>query len=372
MDDARIELEARERRDSDVEVEPLQSEVDDYESSPAEYEISTYPADFTLEVLWSKWKAEDIIVPQFQRQFVWKHVQASKLIESFLAGLPVPAIFLYVERKSQKYLVIDGQQRLKSIFYFFEGYFGEESRGKRQAFNLKGIGEGSRWQNCTYQDLEEADQLKIKNSVLRAFVIQQIDPADDTSMYHVFERLNTGGTFLTNQEVRNCVYNGSFNELLHSLNQLDSWRQILGKPQMDSRQKDIELILRFIGLSDPDPDWEYRKPMKDFMSRYMSSHKHADDALLSDIRARFEGTCRTVISNLGEKPFHFRTGINSAAMDAVMVTIAKNADNLKVDLKQAYEDLRKDQEFQEGISAQTTNDRSLNSRMNRAAHHLCR
>ena len=120
MDDARIELEARERRDSDVEVEPLQSEVDDYESSAAEYEISTYPADFTLEVLWSKWKAEDIIVPQFQRQFVWKHVQASKLIESFLAGLPVPAIFLYVERKSQKYLVIDGQQRLRSIFYFFE------------------------------------------------------------------------------------------------------------------------------------------------------------------------------------------------------------------------------------------------------------
>ena len=372
MDDARIELEARERLNSDVEVESIQSEVDDYESSPAEYEISTYPADFTLEVLWSKWKANDIIVPQFQRQFVWKHVQASKLIESFLAGLPVPAIFLYVERKSQKYLVIDGQQRLRSVFYFFEGYFGEESQGKRQTFSLKGIGEGSRWQDRTYQDLAEADQLKIKNSVLRAFVIQQIDPADDTSMYHVFERLNTGGTFLTNQEVRNCVYNGSFNELLHSLNQVDDWRQILGKPKLDSRQKDIELILRFVSLSDPDPDRKYRMPMKDFMSRYMSSHKHADDALLSDIRKRFEGTCRTVISNLGEKPFHFRTGINSAAMDAVMVTIAKNADNLKVDLKQAYEDLRKDQEFQEGISAQTTNDRSLNSRMNRAAHHLCR
>ena len=191
-------------------------------------------------------------------------------------------------------------------------------------------------------------------------------------MYHVFERLNTGGTFLTNQEVRSCVYNGSFNERLHSLNQLGDWRQILGKPKLDSRQKDIELILRFIGLSDPDPDWKYRKPMKDFMSRYMSSHKHADDALLSDIRKRFEGTCRTVISNLGEKPFHFKTGINSAAMDAVMVTIAKNADNLKADLKQAYEDLRNDQEFQEGISAQTTNDRSLKSRMNRAAHHLCR
>ena len=87
MDDARIELEERERLDSDLEVESIPSEVDDYESSPAEYEISTYPADFTLEVLWSKWKAKDIIVPQFQRQFVWKHVQAGKLIESLSTAL---------------------------------------------------------------------------------------------------------------------------------------------------------------------------------------------------------------------------------------------------------------------------------------------
>lgn len=189
-------------------------------------------------------------------------------------------------------------------------------------------------------------------------------------MYHVFERLNTGGTFLTNQEVRNCVYNGSFNALLHSLNQLGDWRQILGKPKLDSRQKDIELILRFVSLSDP--DWKYRKPMKDFMSRYMSSHKHADDALLSDIRARFETTCRTVTSNLGEKPFHFKRGINSAAMDAVMVTIAKNAGSLKANLKQAYRVLLNDKKFKVGISAQTTNDETLKSRMNRAAHHLCR
>ena len=153
-------------------------------------------------------------------------------------------------------------------------------------------------------------------------------------MYHVFERLNTGGTFLTNQEVRNCVYIGSFNELLHALNQLDSWRLILGKPKPDSRQRDIELILRFLSLSDP--AWGYQSPMKDFMSRYMSSHKNASDKFLSDIRRRFESTCRTVISKLGEKPFHLKRGINSAAMDAVMVAIAGNTENLEADPRQAY------------------------------------
>jgi len=73
--------------------------------------------EYTLEGLHQKWKAEEILIPDFQRRFVWKQVQASKLIESFLVGLPVPAVFLYTERKSQKFFVIDGQQRLKSIFY---------------------------------------------------------------------------------------------------------------------------------------------------------------------------------------------------------------------------------------------------------------
>ena len=121
--DARRDYEHQTIKPSDIEFERIPSEEEDYESAPPDYEINTYPADFTLEVLHQKWKAEDIEIPSFQRQFVWKQVQASKLIESFLIGLPVPAVFLYTERKSQKFLVIDGQQRLRSIFYFFEGFF---------------------------------------------------------------------------------------------------------------------------------------------------------------------------------------------------------------------------------------------------------
>ncbi len=194
------------RKPGDVEIEEIVSEVEDEESSPAQYEISTYPADFTLEGLHQKWLAGDIKIPKFQRQFVWKQTQASKLIESFLLGLPVPAVFFYTERKSQKYLVIDGQQRLKTVFYFFEGYFGEEEKGKRKAFRLKGLNEKSKLEGKLFSDLEEGDQRALKNAVLRSFIVKQIDPADDTSIYHIFERLNTGGTLLTAQEVRNCVY----------------------------------------------------------------------------------------------------------------------------------------------------------------------
>jgi len=98
--DARIEFERENRTPTDLELEPITSEDEDYESAPPDYQILTYPADFTLEVLHQKWKADEILIPDFQRKFVWKQVQASKLIESFLVGLPVPAVFLYTERKS--------------------------------------------------------------------------------------------------------------------------------------------------------------------------------------------------------------------------------------------------------------------------------
>ena len=107
---------------ADLDLEPIDSEDEDYESAPPDYQIATYPADFTLEVLHRQWKSEEILVPEFQRRFVWKQTQASKLIESFLVGLPVPAVFFFSERESRKYLVIDGQQRLKSVFLYFDGY----------------------------------------------------------------------------------------------------------------------------------------------------------------------------------------------------------------------------------------------------------
>jgi Protein of unknown function DUF262 len=121
--DDRLEYEYETARPDDIEFERIRSEEEDYESAPPTYEINTYPADFTLEVLHQKWKAGDIEIPCFQRQFVWKQIQASKLIESFLIGLPVPAVFLYTERKTQKSPVIDGQRRRP----------GEQARLEREA-----------------------------------------------------------------------------------------------------------------------------------------------------------------------------------------------------------------------------------------------
>jgi len=335
----------------DIDLEKIDSEEEDYFSGPAEYDISTYPADYPLEVLYTKWKNKDIEIPKFQRKFVWTQIQASKLIESFLVGLPVPAIYLYTQLDTQKNLVIDGQQRLKSIFYFLEGFFGEEEREKRTVFLLKGLSEKSKWNNKSFNDFDESDQRKLKNCILRAFIVKQLNPKDETSIYHIFERLNTGGTLLTNQEIRNCVYRGKFNNSLYDLNSYQAWRSILGKPIPDSRQKDIELILRFFALRNLKG---YEKPLKDHLSRFMKRNRNPAKEFLEENKKLFQDSCDKIVSVLGTKPFHIKAGLNSAVYDCVMVAFAKNLHKVSKDIKQRYQSLIKNDEFTAVISGGTT------------------
>ena len=366
MPDDEDKITAEEVRDellktpADVDFEMIQGELDDEESSPPEYNLSTYPADFTLEGLHQKWKAKEIEIPKFQRQYVWKQVQASKLIESFFLQLPVPAIFLYTDKKTQNFLVIDGQQRLKSIFYFFEGFFSEDVKGSRKVFRLQGLNEKSKFHNKTFSELEERDQKRLRNCVLRAFVVQQLDPNDDTSIYHIFERLNTGGTLLTNQEVRNCVYLGDLNDLMLKLNRLPDWRQILGKEPNDSRQKDVELILRFFALKFGPA---YEKPMKDFLSKFMQRGRHFETKHLSQLEESFTNTCRSVRQHLGTKPFHVHAGLNSAVYDSVMLAFANNLNLIPPNVKSRYVKMVDLPDFRRRTSGGTTDDESVRERI---------
>ncbi len=347
---------------TDVQLDITEEEKRDYESGPPEYNITTYPADFTLEVLYSKWKKGDIEIPEFQRQFVWKKSQSSKLIESFLLGLPVPAVFLYIENKTGKYLVIDGQQRLKSIFYFFEGYFGEEKQGKRSTFNLIGLNEKSKWTNRNYDDLDEIDKRKFNNSVLRAFVVNQLNPKGDTSIYHIFERLNTGGTLLSNQEVRNCVYHGEFNDMLKDVNNYRNWRLILGKENIDSRQKDVELILRFFSMFKVE---EYTAPLKEHLTKYMMQYRN-DTAFIKQRSEMFKLTCDKIVQYLGKKPFHIKAGVNTAVLETIMVAFYKNNDLISDDITSKYQKLLNDPKYLEFISGPITNESWVTGRFNKA------
>lgn len=357
------------RDPADLDFESIKSEEQDSESSLPSYEIATYPADFTLEVLYQKWKNREIKIPDFQRNFVWKQIQSSRLIESFLMGLPVPVVFFYSEKITQKYLVIDGQQRLKSVFYYFDGLFGpEETNENRKVFKLRGLDQRSSFFGKTFEELQSPDKIRLKNSVLRAFIVQQLNPNDDTSMYHIFERLNAGGTLLANQEIRNCIYYGKFVNFLEKINTYSKWREILGKEIPDSRRRDIELLLRYFALMEERSS--YKKPMKDFLSKFMQKYRNPSEEVLRDFQSKFEMTCSSVVAKLGMKPFHIRVGLNAAVFDAVMIAFAENLDRIPQDILNRYKKLIADKYFEQNTLTRTTDVEKVIQRISQASAQL--
>ena len=126
-----------------TELDDLLIEDSDEENDTAvtiNYDIATYPSDFTLAGIAKMWDDGDIKIPDFQREFVWTIRQSSLLVDSFLSGLPVPPVFFYIDEGSNKNLVIDGQQRILSVVFFMEGYFGRETtQGRRQILDCRGL-----------------------------------------------------------------------------------------------------------------------------------------------------------------------------------------------------------------------------------------
>ena len=359
--------------EQDSPVEKIDSEVEDATSSPAAFEIVTIPSDFTLEGLVLKWNKtpKQIVIPGFQRKYVWTHRQASRLIESFILGLPVPALFLYTDPETGVQQVIDGQQRLMSVVQFFKGEFQNANMNASRVFRLVGLAEGSPYAGLTIETLEQqfpAKFAKLNDSVMRAFSIKQLDPDDATSIYHIFERLNTGGSRLIGQEIRNCVYHGRLNDLINELNIDPNWRKIIGKPVPDARMRDVEMILRFVALyyfSD-----EYKKPMKDFLSTAMRRKRNLSEAEAKELGTVFRKTCANIIGVLGDRPFHGQRAMNPAVFDAVFTVIAQHNGVLPADLRDRCDALMNSGEFEQNASYRTTDADAVAARIKLARERL--
>lgn len=326
-----------------------------------EYDITTYPSDFTLSGLSQMWKDGDITIPDFQREFVWTIKQSSLLIESFLIGLPVPPVFFYIDEQN-KNLVIDGQQRLLSIFFFFEGYFGQKNeKGKRQTFRLTGLNEKNPYHGKRFVDLNIKDKRKLETAVLRAINVRQLAPKDQsTSVYHIFERLNTGGTPLKPQEIRNCVFRGVFLNKLRELNENKYWRSIIGKKLIDKHQNDVELILRAFGLCYHLP--EYEKPMKEFLSKIAKKYQNIETGIVQKFVSDFNKATDIINYQLRKKPFSVRGPLNGAMFDSIFCTIINNVDRLPVNLSERYEKLLLNETFINYTTLATTDSKIVKER----------
>lgn len=354
------------------EQENVEDEAGEDVVTPIQYDISSYGVDYDVEGLVKRLDRNDVLIPQFQRNFVWTQQEASRFIESLLLGLPVPGVFMAKERDSNRLLVIDGQQRLKTLQFYYSGYFNpHEDDENRKVFKL--IKVHPTFEGLTIDGLEPEDRVRLNDSIIHATVIKQESPAnDDTSIYHVFDRLNSYGRRLTPQEIRTSLDHGPFIDLIKGLNEHAAWRRVYGKK--NARLKDQELILRFLALYFDAP--HYVAPMNEFLNRFSSTHRRADQDFLSRCKAIFTSTIDIVWDSLGEKAFRPVRAINAAVFDSVTVGLARRlADGPIADQKHVrttYDDLLRDAQYLELVSRATANERNLEMRLKLATEKFAR
>ncbi|MBI4970102.1 MAG: DUF262 domain-containing protein [Rhodospirillales bacterium] len=356
----------------DVQVASNAGEVDDFDEAAeviqTEYSITSYGADYPVDGLVKRLGQGDIIIPLFnlepepgqstvgfQREFVWKKSQCDRFIESLLLGLPVPGIFL-VKESNGKHLVLDGQQRLRTLQQFYEGLF------QGIEFTLDNV--QNKWKGKTYKTLHPDDRRRLDDSIIHAIVVRQDEPSEDqSSIYLIFERLNSGGTLLQPQEIRVALYHGQFAGLLSELNSNEKWRNLYGRKS--SRLKDLELILRFFAFYFESNI--YRRPMKEFLNNFMASNKNCtkySNEILSNL---FNKTIDLIHDNIGPRAFRLRNAVNAALLDSIMVGIAVRLNNgpdiVLNDLGQSYQNLLKDLDYIKVVEKSTADEENVKMRL---------
>lgn len=359
MTDAQLETTSDDASKDEYEI-ALDEGVDDEslleDPGARKFAINSYGVDYTVDSLVKRMRGGSFKIPEFQRRFVWSIKHSSKFIESLLMGLPVPGIFLYKEAGTNEHLVIDGQQRLKSLQSFYDEIFGEKK------FRLTGVRDP--WNGKTYSELDAADVLKLDDSVVHATVFQQDTPKDVLdSIYYVFERINSGGMRLSPQEIRNCVSLGKFIKLVKSLNDNADWRAVFGA--VNKRAKDEELIVRFLALYKKGD--QYSRPMNTFLNDFSADMNKADDAELSHLAKCFEGAIKRINDQIGGRAFRLIRALNAAVFDAVMVGLARRLERAEQPndgaIAKAYDALLQNKEFRAACERATADEENVRTRI---------
>lgn len=360
-----------------------------------EYDITAAPNDFNISTIYSFLESGSVRVPGFQRNFVWDLGRSSKLIESLILGLPVPQIFLY-EIGRNEFLVIDGQQRLMSIYYFIKQRFPKkEKRAELRAifdehgkipdetlhddnyfenFRLKLVESlpehPNKFKGLAYATLGNY-KTQFDLRTIRNIIIKQNSPKDDdTSMYEIFNRLNTGGINLKPQEIRTSMYHSPFYDVLYKANSNSEWRRIIGIEEPDLHMKDVEALLRGLAmLIDGD---NYAPSMVKFLnqfSRKSKSHTKEQNAYLAELLDDFFESCEELSDDafLNKKNGRF----NVALYEAVFAAVCKDAFNDKRLLNDylspdSLSRLEGDKQFQSALVEGTTQTKNVELRLARA------
>lgn len=326
--ESKIKLNDFEDTDYQIEKDEIEGDETD-EIDILSNKILSFIGNYSLRQYRENMDNKLFIKPHFQRNSVWTRKMESKLIESFLGSYPVPPLFLYLN-SDQTYLIIDGFQRLTTIQKYLNNEFSLNIPNK--IFNGK-----------KYKNLPEEAKRKLDNTFLNCYIVQSIEPTDKTILYSIFERLNTGGKRLNAMETRRALGYGELLKSLEFLNKNEDWRKILGKPNIDNRFLDLELLLRLYVLTTTYKGVEGNEhfsflnktgkivgysSMKIYLNEFLTDRCNDSIDGFSD---NFERCCKLIVTELGSNPFCYQssTKYNYTVLDSIMIALLLNTNSPK-------------------------------------------
>ena len=378
--------------ENSLEIEYETDTDEDY--SITEYDITTFPSDFNIKTIFDFMESEIFKVPGFQRNYVWDLTRASKLIESIILGIPVPQIFLY-EKSKNEFLVVDGQQRLMTIYYFVKMRFPKKEKRYelRRIFDERGSIPDDILHNDDYFSnfkLKLPEKLPDKKNKLnklnyetlgeykntfemrtiRNIIIKQNSPADDDSViYEIFNRLNTGGVNLTPQEIRTSLYHSNFYDMLYRINLDTRWRKLIGIPEPDLHMKDVEMLLRgFAMLVGGD---NYKPSMVKFLNKFSNDARSFSEQQVKHLESLFDSFLDSC-QNLNERAFTGKTNrINISIYEAVFTAVCGavyegRSLNVPLITKEQLNALKNDGDVKNATISKTASKTNVETRLRRA------
>jgi hypothetical protein len=295
------------------------------------------------------------IQPEFQRDIVWKAPDQTRFIDSLIKQLPIPSMCFALDHRAQRWIVIDGLQRISTIVRFLEGgdWTLSPLEDVETAIAGKSVAAIKTSTGQLHQYYTRVENLSVPVTVLRCDFKKK---SHMEYLFTIFHRLNTGGMKLNNQEIRNCIYGGSFNGLLKELDQYPHWRRLNKmRPKQSYRFTKQEIILRLFAFHDRTSVYEGH--LAKFLNSYMYDNRDAPPLFLQQKRELFEHTVDCVWERIfsGETP----PKLSVTLLEALLVGVSKNilalADESDAVLRSRYKKLVNHSEFsdtalREGLS----------------------
>lgn len=327
----------------DTSLENDNKSVDDTEQGLQPYQhikerkVVIQPYDYAVRTLMDMIIDEDLVLgPDYQRKYQWDTAKASRFIESICLNIPVPVIYL-AEEANGNFTVIDGQQRLTSLFRFIksneiENIFPESELTPLIIEGLKILPELN---GKSYNEIDRAYKSSISKRPIRCIVV--LNDSDETLKFEVFERLNTGSAQLTDQEIRNCVYRGTYNKLIKKLSEYNKFKELIALPAADEKSmKGVELVLRFLAYRELTSQSEYSDNYSEYLNLHMEENREISKQKESYLEDLFTNTVDLIYSSLGtgvafrkpkdrndyEQGF-YRNLINGSIFESQMVAFSK-------------------------------------------------